>query len=166
MFDLTITAPADGLEVAAGSTVDVTAEVSDDHEGFGWKVIFYKDDVLLEERPVYQGETAWNLAKLAAGVYRVRVEAVDHDRNIGADEVTIHVGVPAPATDTEGDSEGGTETTGETAGESTGDDTAATSGGGAMEEGCACHASGRPTQAIALVLLAGIAVGRRRRART
>ncbi|MCB9751170.1 MAG: hypothetical protein H6713_14430 [Myxococcales bacterium] len=111
--------PADGLELSAGSSVQVKVDVSDDHEGFGWKLVLPNHDI---ELVAYDFETTWDLNKLPAGEYIIRVEAIDHERNESFDEVTIYVGEDAPATT--GDDSG---TTGDDSG-TTGDDSSATTG--------------------------------------
>ncbi|MCA9661199.1 MAG: hypothetical protein KC486_22855 [Myxococcales bacterium] len=129
-----ILSPPDGLELAAGGSVEVEAEVTDNHDGVGWKIMIYKDGELVEDRPSYLFEDTWPLSGLPAGEYLIRVQAIDHDRNIGADEVTIHVGTQSSGTsggDTEGttgDDSGDTDSTGSTDGGTTGGDTGGTGG--------------------------------------
>lgn len=183
-----ILSPEDGLELAPGSDVTLTAEVTDNHDGAGWKIMIYQDGELVDDRPAFAFEKEWELNGLPEGTYLLRVQAIDHDRNIGADEITIYVGTPAQTTDSEGtDSEGTTDSVGsESAGsESEGSGTesgtsdgssgaSATAGAtagetaGEMEdEGCACVSSERPATG-GLWLLAGLLglLGRRRRLRS
>jgi MYXO-CTERM domain-containing protein len=162
--------PADGAELAEGAAVSIQAEVTDNHDGAGWKIMIYKEGVLVEESPAFWFEESWQLAGLSAGTYVVRVQAIDHDRNIGADEVTLYVGTAAPES-----------TGGSTGSESSGDDGAPTSGSpdettgtstspltagetpNDDSDGCSCISGERPVSG--LWLLAGLAglLGRRRR---
>lgn len=84
--------PNDGLELAPGAGVTVTAEIEDDYDGFGWKLVIPE---LRWETVAFHGEREWPLAGLPVGAHTLRVEAIDHDRNVGFDEVRIYVGVPA-----------------------------------------------------------------------
>lgn len=100
-----ITSPADGVELPAGSGVTVEADIEDNHEGVGWKLIVESGDQR-QESVAFTFQRRWELGNLAPGTYTARVEALDHDRNVGVDEVTIYVGVDAPET-TGGDSSSG-----------------------------------------------------------
>jgi hypothetical protein len=163
-----ILAPEDGVEVEAGTTVALAASVTDDHDGVGWKLMIYRDDQLLQEAPAFEFETDWSLAGLPAGVYRLRVQAIDHDANVGADEVVVYVGTEAPAPDAStggdtgtGDESGPPPTTaadppGSDASGASGDDTGAQAG----EDGCSYALAGVPGAAPWLLVLAGL---RRRR---
>lgn len=94
-------APADGAALEPGVAFTVTAEVADDLPGFGWRLEIPE---LGAEYPAYDGETSWEITA-EPGVYTLRVEAIDHDRNVGSAEATIYVGVeppPAPEPDTTG----------------------------------------------------------------
>lgn len=157
-----LVAPADGAELPEGD-VAVEAQVSDDHEGFGWKLVVYADDAVVLESPAFAGETTWTLAALSPGVYRVEVAAIDHDRNVGRDEATIYVGVPAPA-DTTGDS-AEQPTGGTSSGEDTTEGTDEGSGTGSEQEedveGCACDSSSPSGGWVAALL--GLCWLRRRR---
>lgn len=99
-----ITAPADGIELEVGDSVTIEADVSDNHEGYGWKLVLVEAG---QESVAFAFERQWQLSNLAEGVYTARVEAIDHERNIGSDEVTIYVGMSAPETGDEGGSSGG-----------------------------------------------------------
>jgi hypothetical protein len=88
-----ILSPADGTELAVGDGVTVEAEISDNHEGVGWKLVIPEVD---QEAVAYAFEKTWPLGNLPAGVYTLRVEAIDHERNEAFDEVTIYVGMEAP----------------------------------------------------------------------
>lgn len=170
-----ILTPADGVELAEGAAVSIQAEIADDHDGAGWKIMIYKDGALVEDRPAFKFEKSWELSGLPTGTYVIRVQAIDHDHNIGADEVTLYVGAGAPETtgDATGSGSGddddaptsgapdetsGTstspQTTGETAGETPNDDS----------DGCGCISGERPASG-GLWLLVGLAglLGRRPR---
>lgn len=167
--EVTITEPADGSELPAGADVAVAAEVTDDHEGAGWRLVVTPEgaDPLISN--AYQFETSWQLADLPQGTYVIRVEAIDHDRNEGADEVTIYVGTDAPA-DSTASGGGSASSSGGSSGESgddpTGDD--GTGGGtpqtGDDEGGCACTVRTTARDVAPLALLGTVLlVGRRRR---
>ena len=171
---VTLLAPADGAELPA-APFNVSAEVSDDHAGFGWKLVVRRGGEVLAEAPAFASETAWAL-DLDPGTYEIEVAAIDHDRNVGKDVVTIHVGVPAPAPDegttdtSEGESSGGESSGGESSGgESSGGEGEGTGSAGTgapndAELGCACDttSSSAPGALLSALLLA--ARPRRRRA--
>ena len=163
-----MSAPMDGQVFEAGAQVNVAVEVSDDFEGYGWRLMIPELD---QEVPVYDGTKNWGL-KPPKGEYTIRVEAIDHDRNIGFAEAKIYVGVEPPppepmttsggedetgAAPTEGGgsegggSEGGSGATMTTAPEETGDD-----------KGCSCRTQAPAPWLLGLGLLA---VGARRRRR-
>jgi len=179
-----ILSPPSGQVLTPGSSVEVEAEVSDNHDGVGWKIMIYKNGELVDEQPAFVFETKWSLTGLPEGEYVLRVQAIDHDRNIGADEVTVVVGAQGSTSTGDGDSAGstggttgGTSDTGDDTGDNTGEsgtsgsgdsDPASTSatGGGADDdaEGCACASGERPRPGIAWLLLPLLALfGRRRR---
>jgi MYXO-CTERM domain-containing protein len=170
--------PVDGTELA-GTDLEIEAEVSDDHAGFGWKLVLRRDDVVLAEAPAYAGETSWQLNNLEPGAYQVEVAAIDHDRNVGRDVVTVYVGSPAPGPgSTSGDEPGsssGDDSDTPTSGQTEGSDSEgipATTGEEATSEGlddeapqgCACTAASEP-RGGALLILVGLAGLVRRRAR-
>jgi MYXO-CTERM domain-containing protein len=105
---VTMLSPANPTMLAEGEMVHVEVEVSDDHEGYGWRLMVPE---LGQEQPVYNGQKTWDFAP-PKGAYTIRVEAIDHDRNVGFAEAKVYVGVDPPVegeTDTDGDSEGGSE---------------------------------------------------------
>ncbi len=167
-----IVAPVDGLETAAPGTFTVEATVDDDYEGFGWKLVIEKDGEVLQEIPAFKSETSWKLQGLPAGAYAIRVEAVDHDRNVGTDEVLVYVGVPSGSgTDGTGTDAGtgGSEGTGAgtsgTSGTGASGDAATATGGEMGDDGCSCDAAAGQTLAPLLVGFLA-AFGRRRRGRS
>ena len=157
---VTITMPAeDVLEVAPGTEVTVEAEVTDNFEGAGWKfVILNEDGEELVSEPAFTFETSWT-ATIPQGVYTLRVQAIDHDRNVGSDEVVVYAGVEAPPS--------GTTSGGETGGTDGGTDSAGggtDSAGGAMAgEGCNCQAADPAPTSPLWALAALVAFVRRRR---
>ena len=173
-----ILSPVNGVSLPIGSDLTVEADVQDNYDGVGWKAMFYQNDVLVDERPAFVFEKKWTLNKLPAGTYKVRVQALDHDGNIGADEVTIVVGdSPMGGTtgsgETEGTTGGDTDSAG-TGGTGDASDSGASSITGATasdtdpgmdeDEGCNCRSAGAaPTGGLLLGLLGLGLLGRRRR---
>lgn len=158
---VTLLKPLDGATFQPGDEVLVEATVTDDFEGYGWHFTIPEADI---DIPAYNGETSWTI-KPPKGVYTVRVEGVDHDRNIGFAEATIYVGVEPPP-DTTGDMSTGEPTTSESAGSggSGGEsETLGATGGEPPEKGCACAAEGPSSLSAALLGLLGLGLGRRRR---
>ena len=145
-----ITRPTeDAIEIEPGGGLTVEADIADDHEGVGWKLEILAgaeppadgEEQVLESLPAFAFETSWSVAGFAEGTYRVRVQAIDHDRNVGFDEVTVYVGQPVPAEmEDSGGTSGGTE--GGTSDGGTGDDSGGTAAANtSTEDGCACVAS-------------------------
>ena len=145
--------PPDGMQLQPGDSVEVEVDVSDDHEGFGWRLVIPEVDQIAQ---AYTFQKKWQLSSLPEGVYTLRVEAMDHDRNEGSDEVTIYVGVEPDPAETGGESEGDTEGDDSMGGTDSGDagtdgvdsggsDTDATSADLTEPdpEGCACTSGGR-----------------------
>jgi len=167
---VTITEPADGAEYPAPTDLAVAVEVADDHEGFGWRLVVEPQggDPLIEN--AYQFQTSWNLGGLPQGVYTIRVEAIDHDRNEGSDEVTIYVGEAPPET-TGADSTGGDETPATEDDSASADEDAesddGTDSGPPLDDdekaGCACAAE-PSSSGLALLGLFAVVGARRRRA--
>jgi MYXO-CTERM domain-containing protein len=162
---VTITSPADGTELEVGGSVTVEADISDDHEGAGWRLVIPEVD---QVAVAYSFEKSWPLGNLPAGVYTLRVEAIDHDRNEGSDEVTIYVGMDAPTDPDTGEmpsdtSEGDSDAEDSDAEESDEDSDAEDSDIGTDTgvplmgddpKGCACRSSGAaPTWALWLGVL-------------
>lgn len=118
----------------------------------------------------------WPLGGLPEGVYTLRVEAIDHDRNESSAEVTIYVGVDAPEPGE--DSTGGEGTTGSddavdgtagSSGEPSDDDEPEVSttipGPDQMDdggEGCGCRTSPNRMPLRGLLALLGLSPRRRR----
>lgn len=162
-----ILTPEDGVELVANADVTIEAEVTDDHDGAGWKIMIYKDGVLVDEQPAFKFEKSWTLSRLPVGVYKMRVQALDHDRNIGADEVTIYVGTAAVETS------GGTESsdgntgdvpTGSTPGETNASSMTTSEMQGDDSKGCSCVSGARSTSGGLWLAACFIGVlGRRRR---
>jgi len=90
-----IMSPADGAELPAGGSVSVEAEISDNHEGYGWRlrVVPEGGDELVAQ--AYQKEMSWTF-DVPAGTYELYVEAIDHDGNEASDVVTVYVGGAGP----------------------------------------------------------------------
>lgn len=171
-----ITAPEDGLQLPVGGDVTIEADVDDNHEGYGWKLVLVEAE---QESVAFAFERQWQLSSLPEGVYTVRVEAIDHDRNIGTDEVTIYVGVDAPET-TGGDETGtsgddsdagsGSDSQSGTSGDGS-DDSGPVSGGdtdggtaGASDDGGGCSTAPHDTGVgFGALLLLGFGLVRRRR---
>ena len=161
--------PADGAELSAGDTLMIEVEVSDNFEGYGWVL---QVPELKQELQAYSGQKKWSFPAPPKGVYTIRVEALDHDGNVGFDEAKIYVDqeAPAPTTGdmpTTGDSDGGS--SGDGSGGS-GSGTDADSDGGTDttaqddDKGCSCRNDGQtPAPAWLLVVGGALALRRRRR---
>ena len=161
--------PADGATLPVGEPLVISADISDDHEGFGWHLVIPELGI---DDPCYARKKEWTLKNVPEGTYTIRVEALDHDGNVGLDELSVHVGeVAAPTT---GDETGGTGSAGDGSSSSSSsssggddDDSAASATGSAEGDGgCACRArsSGGPRGdgLIGLLGLAGLVLARRR----
>jgi len=170
--------PLDGQQMSAGDPLEIEVEVSDNFEGYGWVL---QVPELQQELQAYAGQKKWGLKAPGKGVYTIRVEAIDHDGNIGAAEAKIYVDQDPPAADT-----GDVPTTGEPgdSGESGGESGGATglSGGGGgdsqdadaqgsedtaaqdQDDGCGCrNAAPAPAPGWLLVVGGALLLGRRRR---
>jgi len=170
---VTITEPADGMEYDGPTGVTIAADVADDHEGFGWRLVVIRDggDPVIDDAIDFA--TSWNL-DLPEGVYTIRVEAIDHDRNTGEDEITIYVGEEAPmdtgvdSSGSAGDSGSGTGAIDGTGGDTDGDEDDEDSGGpmqddGPSDRGCSCDAGSSPLHAFGWLAALALAWPRRRR---
>ncbi len=156
--------PADGATLPVGEPLIISADLSDDHEGFGWHLVIPELGI---DDPCYDRKKEWTLQNVPEGTYTIRVEALDHDGNVGLDELSVHVGEVAALTT--GDDTGSSGSGGSSSGSSSGgdDDSAASATGGAEGDGgCACRArsSGGPRGdgLIGLLGLAGLVLARRR----
>ncbi|MDC0715410.1 MYXO-CTERM sorting domain-containing protein [Nannocystis bainbridge] len=175
---VTLLSPADGAVIEPGTDVLVEAEISDNFEGYGWRMMIPEADI---EAPAYSGEKEWSI-KPPKGTYTIRVEALDHDGNIGFAEAVIHVGVePADPTTGEpttgdtsdtGDTTDGpsseTDTEGNVSGGSNGTSATATATSpldpGGDESGCNCvTAPVSRDMSVWMFALAGLGLVRRRR---
>jgi hypothetical protein len=156
-----ILSPEDGLELDVGASVTIDAEISDDHDGVGWKLIIPEVE---QEQIAYTFQKQWFLQNLPAGVYTLRIEAIDHARNEGADEVTIYVGMDAPeTTGTTGDGDTDETGDGETDDGDDGDTEPDPAGGATDPGGCGCVTSPRSgAGALAVWFLLLPALRRRR----
>ena len=158
--------PLNGSVFEPGQVVTIQAEVDDNFGGVGWRLMLLEAG---QASPAYAQETMWEV-KLPQGVHTIRVEAIDHDRNVAFAESKISVVEPPP----EGESDDGP-TTGDD-GPTTGDDNPAMgdssssvgvdSAGGddSSKLGCNCSARAEPkTMLFGLLSLAGLNLLRRRR---
>lgn len=172
--------PLDGQQMSAGDPLNIEVEVSDNFGGYGWVL---QVPELQQELQAYAGQKKWGLKAPSKGVYTIRVEAIDHDGNIGAAEAKIYVDQDPPAADTgdepttgepgeSGDSEGSSESGG--SGVSDG-----SSGSGEVDsqdadsqdttaqdkdDGCGCRNDApAPTPGWLLVVGGALLLGRRRR---
>ncbi|MBC8072221.1 MAG: hypothetical protein IAG13_28125 [Deltaproteobacteria bacterium] len=161
-----INEPADGLEVASGTMISVKADVTDDHEGAGWRlrVVPEQGDELIQN--AYDFATSWSFA-VPDGTYEIYVEAIDHDLNEGSDMVTVYVGSGAPV-DTSGD-DGGSDGAGSTgvddgSGDDEGDDgsTGVDQDDDDTTQGCACGITAPRVSTLALLVLVPLSRRRRR----
>ena len=107
---VTLLEPADGAMIEPGTDVLVKAEVSDNFEGYGWRMMIPEAGI---ESPAYFNEKQWSI-KPPKGTFTIRVEALDHDGNIGFAESVIHVGVEPPPDPTTGEPTTGSDTSGTT----------------------------------------------------
>jgi Matrixin len=82
--------PPDGHEMQPGETLAVEVEVGDDHEGFGWML---EVPELGWEHVGRPNETALALV-VPEGRFTLRLEVLDHDRNVGEAEVVIEARWP------------------------------------------------------------------------
>lgn len=163
--------PMNEQQFAKGETVHVEVEVSDNFEGYGWKLMVPE---LGQELPVYNGQKVWDLPVPPKGVYTIRVEAIDHDRNIGFAEAKIYVETD-PDDGTTGDGTTGVEpvTTSDTTPTESGADASSAGGSDSSGDsagqdpegkGCACQDADTSASAWLLALAGALGLRRRRRA--
>jgi MYXO-CTERM domain-containing protein len=84
--------PPDGHVMQPGETLAVEVEVDDDHEGFGWRL---EVPELGWEHLGRDGEGTTLELVVPEGRFTLRLEAIDHDRNVGEAEVVIEASWPA-----------------------------------------------------------------------
>jgi MYXO-CTERM domain-containing protein len=181
--------PVDGQQLGAGDPLHIEVEVSDNFLGYGWVL---QVPELKQELQAYAGETVWDFPAPGQGVYTIRVEAIDHDGNIGFAEAKIYVDQEPPASETgdeptTGDGEsGGSDETGPSGSSGEGSAGSASSPGSessdgesgnsgdadsadttAMDDdkGCSCR-NDAPTPGPAWLLVVGGALMLRRRRRS
>lgn len=174
--------PTEGQQYKAGDTVHIEVEVSDDYEGFGWRLMVPE---LGQEQPVYNGQKIWDLPAPPKGSYTIRVEAIDHDRNVGFAEAKIFVDTVPGEENTTGDAPTTSESDSSSDAEATADESAEASGGESSDggssisataadsedagietgegKGCGCQSTGAAGATGAWLLLFAGALGRRRR---
>ncbi len=72
--------PPDGHVIEPGATLEIEVEVGDDHEGFGWMLEVPE----LDWQWVARGpDPVIPPLVIPQGVWTLRLEAIDHDRNVG-----------------------------------------------------------------------------------
>ncbi len=110
--EVKITEPMDGLEVEKGASVTIVGDLHDNFGGLGWKLTVSKDGEMVFDEVDYDKILSWHFSKMPAGEYEVTLTAEDHADHVVSDTIRIHVGVPAPGSDTDpgtgGSGEGGT----------------------------------------------------------
>jgi uncharacterized membrane protein YgcG len=171
--------PMDGQQMSAGDMLHIEVEVSDNFEGYGWVL---QVPELKQEQQAYAGEKVWDFPAPPKGAYTIRVEAIDHDGNIGFAEAKIYVDQEPPASETGdepttsagsdgsesggsesgggGGSEGGSEGGGSSGVDADSADTTPAEG----DSGCGCR-DAAPTPAPGWLLVVGGALMVRRRRR-
>lgn len=174
---VTMMSPLDGDMLNPGDTLHVQVDVTDNFEGYGWRLVVPE---LGQEINAYYGEKEWNFPGVPQGTYTIRVEAIDHDRNIGIAEARIYVGVEPPMeTSSGGESSGEAPTTGDGGTDGTGggssatnatnasdasDSATATDGMNSDDKGCNCATGHVPRDmSFSLLALGVLGLARRRR---
>jgi len=114
--EVDIVEPVADVVVEAGATVKVLGSVHDNYGGVGWRLEVVKDGETIFDEVDYEKGLGWNLTNLPKGVYEVMLEAEDHFGHIVSDEVTLYVGVEAPA-DSDAGGTGGSEEGSEASGD-------------------------------------------------
>jgi hypothetical protein len=161
---VTVLSPPDGTRLPAGGSITIEADVTDDREGFGWRLVLREDAGLEQIDNAYERQTSWYLAGLPDGTYTVRIEAIDHDRNEASDEIRIVVGTgigtppPMPEDDT---SSGSSDSS--SSGDASGDGTGGVAAAGGGGDGCACGITAPSAGPLGLLACACCWLGRRRR---
>lgn len=84
--------PPDGHVMLPGETLAVELEVGDDHAGFGWML---EAPELGWEHLGREGEGTTLELVVPEGRFTLRLEVIDHDRNVGEAEVVIEASWPA-----------------------------------------------------------------------
>jgi hypothetical protein len=90
--------PPDGHVLAPGETLTVEVEVGDDYEGFGWML---EVPELGWEHVARDSEQTEVALVVPQGRFTLRLEVLDHDRNVGEAEVTFEARGPAVEEDAE-----------------------------------------------------------------
>lgn len=86
--------PPPGHVLEPGQTLTVEVEVGDDHEGFGW--MLEVPELGWEHVPQEVDATTLELV-VPEGRFTLRLEVLDHDRNVGEAEVTFEARWPEEA---------------------------------------------------------------------
>jgi hypothetical protein len=90
--------PPDGHVMQPGETLFVAVEVGDDHEGFGWRL---EVPELGWEHLGRDGEGTTLELVVPEGRFTLRLEVIDHDRNVSEAEVMVEASWPAAEAETE-----------------------------------------------------------------
>lgn len=128
--------PPDGHVMQPGETLAVEVEVGDDHEGFGWRL---EVPELGWEHLGRDGEGTTLELVVPEGRFTLRLEAIDHDRNVGEAEVVVEA--KWPTEDAEPEAPG-------------------------AQAACACRSEGQGSDGGAWWAAFGVAALRRRRTLT
>jgi hypothetical protein len=83
--------PPDGHVMQPGETLSVEVEVGDDHEGFGWRL---EVPELGWEHLGRDGEGTSLELVVPEGRFTLRLEVIDHDRNVGEAEAVVEASWP------------------------------------------------------------------------
>ena len=140
--------PPDGARYELGQDVELTAIVSDDYGGYGWKTTVRKDGEVVFDKVDYtkvslddQGRVLFSLQNAEAGAYTLTVTAMDHADHTTEDTVTITI-EGAPDGSTGADGTGGSTDLG-TGSTSTGEDPTSSASDDSGEDGCSCRTTPR-----------------------
>lgn len=151
--------PPDGARFELGQDVVLTALVTDDFGGFGWKTTVNKDGEVLFDEVDYakmnlddQGRVVFSLQNAEAGEYTLTVTALDHADHSTQDTVSITID-SQPGTSTSGsETSEGSSTTGPDATDSD-DTTGLPAADEGSTDGCGCRAANRRGYAAWLLSL-------------